>query len=136
VDPPLEDVRDDEGRRHDQPLVPGRGLDLPGEVPERRAARQNDETAFLRLDRELNLLVLEAARNEFATAAMALMHSLSRRFWFIHWRESADLPEAARVHAELARAIAAGDAAAAAAASDHLLDYIEAFTRATVSADA
>jgi len=102
----------------------------------RRAAASSDETAFLRLDREMNLLVLEAARNEFATAAMVLMHSLSRRFWFIHWRESADLPEAARVHADLARCIAAGDAAGAAAASDRLLDYIEAFTRATVSADA
>ena len=56
----------------------------------------SDETAFLRLDRELNLLVLEAARNEFAAAAMTLMHGLSRRFWFIHWRQSADLPEAAR----------------------------------------
>ncbi|MBW8269638.1 GntR family transcriptional regulator [Caldovatus aquaticus] len=101
-----------------------------------RAAATGDETAFLRLDRALNLLVLEAARNEFAAAAMTLMHGLSRRFWFIHWRQSADLAEAARVHADLARCIAAGDPAAAAAASDRLLDYIEAFTRATVSADA
>jgi DNA-binding GntR family transcriptional regulator len=99
-----------------------------------RAAVDGDETAFLRLDRELNLLVLEAARNEFAAAAMTLMHGLSRRFWFIHWRQSADLPEAARVHAALARAIAEGQPEPAAAASDRLLDYIEAFTRATVSA--
>ena len=98
------------------------------------SAAGNDETAFLRLDRELNLLVLEAARNEFATAAMGLMHGLSRRFWFIHWRHGAELPEAARVHAALARAIAAGAAAEAAAASDRLLDYIEAFTRATAGA--
>lgn len=96
------------------------------------AAAGNDETAFLRLDQALNLAVLEAARNEFAAAAMALMHGLSRRFWFIHWRQSADLAEAAAVHAALARAIAAGDAAAAAAASDALLDYIAAFTRGTL----
>ena len=101
-----------------------------------RAATNGDETAFLRLDRELNLLVIEAARNEFAAAAMALMHGLSRRFWFIHWRESADLPEAARLHAALARAVAEGQPEPAAAASDRLLDYIEAFTRATVSAGA
>jgi DNA-binding GntR family transcriptional regulator len=101
-----------------------------------RAATNGDETAFLRLDRELNLLVVEAARNEFAAAAMALMHGLSRRFWFIHWRESADLPEAARLHAALARAVAEGQPEPAAAASDRLLDYIEAFTRATVSAGA
>ncbi len=96
------------------------------------AARSSDETGFLRLDRELNLLVLDAAHNEFAAAAMALMHGLSRRFWFIHWRRSAGLPEAAAAHALLARGIADGEAEAAAAASDALIDYIESFTRATV----
>jgi len=100
-----------------------------------RATATDDETAFLRLDRALNLLVLEAASNEFAAAAMLLMHGLARRFFFIHWRPGADLAEAARVHAGLARAISGGDPAAAAAASDHLMDYIEAFTRATISAD-
>ncbi|MBX6747813.1 MAG: GntR family transcriptional regulator [Acetobacteraceae bacterium] len=100
-----------------------------------RAAATNDETAFLRLDRALNLLVLEAARNEFAAAAMTLMHGLSRRFWFIHWRRSADLPEAAQVHANLARTIAEGRPDEAAAASDRLLDYIESFTRATLNPD-
>jgi len=96
------------------------------------AARGGDETGFLRLDRRLNLLVLEAARNEFAAAAMALMHGLSRRFWFIHWRRSADMASAAASHARLARAVAGGDEPAAMAASDALIDYIEAFTRATV----
>ncbi|HUA55485.1 MAG TPA: GntR family transcriptional regulator [Candidatus Sulfotelmatobacter sp.] len=99
-------------------------------------ARSNDDIAFMRSDRELNLLELEAARNEFATGAMTLMHGLSRRFWYIHYKEVADLPLAARLHANLALAIADGDADAAAAASDRLLDYIEAFTRATVTADA
>ena len=97
-----------------------------------QAAERDDETAFLRLDQALNLLVLEAARNEFASAAMSLMHGLSRRFWFIHWRRSADLATAATVHAALARAIAEGAPDAAATASDRLLDYIEAFTRATL----
>ncbi|WP_165838740.1 GntR family transcriptional regulator [Roseicella frigidaeris] len=94
-----------------------------------QAAAAEDETGFLRLDRQLNLLVLAAARNEFATAAMALLHGLSRRFWFLHWRRSAGLEGSARVHAALARAIAEGDADAAGAASDALIDFIEAFTR-------
>ncbi|MBL6459242.1 GntR family transcriptional regulator [Belnapia sp. T6] len=97
-----------------------------------RAADSNDETGFLRLDRELNLLLLDAAHNEFAASAMALMHGLSRRFWFIHWRRSAGLPDAAAAHARLARSIAEGETEAAAAASDALIDYIESFTRATV----
>jgi DNA-binding GntR family transcriptional regulator len=100
-----------------------------------QAVADNDETAFLRLDQALNQAVLQAARNEFATAAMALMHGLSRRFWFIHWRRSAELAASAEVHATLARAIAAGGAEAAAAASDRLMDYIEAFTRATLDRD-
>jgi hypothetical protein len=63
------------------------------------------------------------------------MHGLSRRFWYIHYKEVADLPLAARLHADTARPIAAGDEEAAARASDRLVDYIEKFARATVSAD-
>ncbi len=100
-----------------------------------QAVARNDETAFLRLDQALNQAVLQAARNEFATATMALMHGLSRRFWFIHWRRSAELAPSAEVHAALARAIAAGNPDEAAAASDRLMDYIEAFTRATLDQD-
>jgi DNA-binding GntR family transcriptional regulator len=98
-----------------------------------KAGRKNDETVFMRLDREFNLLGLQAARNEFAAGAMVLMQGLSRRFWFIHYKEAADLPLAARLHADIARAIAAGDRDAAATASDRLMDYIEAFTRGTLS---
>jgi DNA-binding FadR family transcriptional regulator len=67
---------------------------------------------------------------------MTLMHGLSRRFWFIHYREFGELPVSARLHADVARAIAAGEAAAAAAASDRLIDHLESFTRATVQAEA
>ena len=107
-------------------------LAIAGEMEQAAAAA--DETGFLRLDRQLNLLVLDAARNEFAAAAMALLHGLSRRFWFMHSRRASGFGESAVVHAALARAIAAGDAAAAAAASDALSDFIEAFTRGALAA--
>jgi DNA-binding GntR family transcriptional regulator len=97
--------------------------------------RSNDDTTFMRLDRELNQLVLEAARNEFAAAAMGLMHGLSRRFWYIHYKEVADLPRAARLHAEVALAIASADEEGAGQASDRLLDYIAEFARATAAGD-
>jgi DNA-binding GntR family transcriptional regulator len=97
-----------------------------------KAGRGNDETVFMRLDREFNLLGLQAARNEFAAGAMVLMQGLSRRFWYIHYKEAADLLLAARLHADIARAIAGGDKEGAAKASDRLMDYIEAFTRATL----
>ena len=96
------------------------------------AGHRNDDTTFMRLDREFNLLVLDAAHNEFASGAMASMHGLSRRFWYMHYRLAADLPLCARLHANEARAIAKSDADAAARASDKLMDYVERFTRATV----
>jgi len=100
-----------------------------------RAARTNDDVAFLRIDREFNELCLESARNEFATTAMQLMASLSRRFWYLHYKQAADMPETAKLHADIARAVASADANGAARAADALLDNIEAFTRNTVSTD-
>jgi DNA-binding GntR family transcriptional regulator len=100
-----------------------------------RAARTSDDITFLRIDREFNELCLEAARNEFAATAMQLMASLSRRFWYLHYQQAADMPETAKLHADIARAIANGDADAAGRAADALLDNIEAFTRNTVSTD-
>ena len=97
------------------------------------AGRSNDDIAFMRLDRELNQLVVEAAHNDYAARSMKLLQGLSRRFWYMHYREAADLPLCARLHANQARAIAKGDGEAAARASDKLMDYVETFTRATVS---
>ena len=98
-----------------------------------QAARTNDDIAFMRLDREFNQLVTETAHNDYAAGAMKLLQGLSRRFWYMHYREAADLPLCARLHANQARAIAKGDTEAAARGSDKLMDYVESFTRATVS---
>ncbi len=98
------------------------------------AAEQNDDIAFMRLDRDLNLLVIEAAHNEYAERTMGLMQGLSRRFWYLHYKQAADLPLCARLHAEQARSISAGEADRAATALDALIDYTESFTRATVDA--
>ena len=98
-----------------------------------RAAKSNDDIAFMRLDRELNALMIEASHNDYAGRSMKLLQGLSRRFWYMHYREAADLPLCARLHANQARAIAQGDGEAAARASDKLMDYVENFTRATVS---
>jgi DNA-binding GntR family transcriptional regulator len=100
-----------------------------------RSARNNDDKGFMRVDREFNELCLAAAKNEFAAGAMRLMQSLSRRFWYHHYKEAADMPETAKLHADIARAVARGDERGAAAATDRLLDLVKSFTRATVSAD-
>jgi DNA-binding GntR family transcriptional regulator len=98
-----------------------------------RAAKTNDDITFMRLDRELNLLISEAAHNDYAARAMRFLHGHSRRFWYLHYKQAADLPLCARLHAMQARAIADGDARRAAEATDRLIDYTETFTRATVA---
>ncbi|MEY3663912.1 MAG: hypothetical protein RLZZ153_94 [Pseudomonadota bacterium] len=101
----------------------------------RAAGRKGDDVTFLRVDRDFNELCLKAARNEFAEMAMMPLHSLSRRFWYVHYRQAADLAETAELHAAIAQAIALGDESAAARAADALLDSVEAFTRSTVDLD-
>lgn len=88
---------------------------------------------FLKADRMLNELTLKAARNEFAEGAMRLMHGLSRRFWYFYFQKSNDLETMARLHANVAQAISEQDADKAADASDKLLDYIEFYTKESVS---
>jgi len=100
-----------------------------------KSAKSNDDVAFIRVDREFHDFSVMAARNEFAAGAMGLMHSLSRRFWYIHYKQAADLPLTAKLHADLARSIAAGGEAAAGRAMDRLLDTVAKFTRDTVTTD-
>jgi DNA-binding GntR family transcriptional regulator len=97
-----------------------------------QAASADDAVGFMRLDRRFNAMTIAASRNEFAAKAMRHMQGLSRRFWFQHYQTVLDLPRCARLHKGVAAAIAAGDEAGAAAASDRLIDYIEEFARATV----
>lgn len=100
-----------------------------------KSAKANDDVSFMRADREFNELCSHASHNEFAAGAMALMHSLSRRFWYIHYKQAADMPATAKLHADIARAIAEADEEKAARASDRLIDEVEQFTRDTVSTD-
>ena len=96
------------------------------------SADAGDDIRFMRLDREFNMLVSQASCNEFACEAISMVAGLSRRFWFMHNRQDGDLSLIARLHADIANSIAAGDGGAAAAASDALLEYIESITRAAV----
>ena len=100
-----------------------------------KSAKASDDVAFMRTDREFNTLCSAASHNEFAAGAMSLMHSLSRRFWYTHYKQAADMPSTAKLHGDIARAIADGDEERAAKASDRLLDSIEKFTRDTVGSD-
>jgi len=101
-------------------------------VSMRAAAAAADDIAFMRLDRQLNELVATASRNEFAVRSLNTMAALSRRFWYQHYKEAADLPLTANLHADVCEAIARRDIEAAGAASDRLMDYIQSFARKTL----
>lgn len=98
------------------------------------AAANGDDRGFMRADMQLNELITECAQNDFAAASVSLWHGLSRRFWYQHHQSVADMPLTARLHADLGRAVSQGDESRAACACDQLLDYLENFTRGSVSA--
>ena len=77
-----------------------------------------DVLKFLRYHYEIKRYIAECARNPFAAAAIAPTHAMSRRFYFLHYRRAHDLPEAARHHADVIRAIALGEEARAGAAAE------------------
>lgn len=99
-----------------------------------REAGQRDEVlAFFRVHQRAEVLALQACRNPFLAKAISPCHAMSRRFYFLHHRSANDLSLACEHHAAVMDAIGAGDEERASAASDAVLDYVERFTRATLS---
>lgn len=90
------------------------------------AAREGDFPGFLRLDEEFDRLVETTSRNPYAARAAAPFHAHGRRFWYVHHADR-DLSRSAEAHCGVMEACAAGDEAAATAASDALIDYLRRF---------
>jgi DNA-binding GntR family transcriptional regulator len=99
----------------------------------RAVGRSGRVVEFVRLHPRAARLAMSAARNRFASAALEPLHAMSRRFYVYHHRKARDLQRACEHHASVMLAVAEGDEAAAVRASDDVLDYVEAFTRATLA---
>lgn len=93
------------------------------------AGESHDIVAYLRNVYATNQLIAQCARNRFASEAIAPLHALSRRFYFMYHKRLNDLPAASQQHTNIVRAVANGDEQEAELASDKMMDYIEAFTR-------
>jgi DNA-binding GntR family transcriptional regulator len=100
---------------------------------EARSAESDDILPYLREHYELKNLLAQCARNPFVARAVTPCYAMSRRFYYLHHRQARDLAVATQHHANVIRAVAIGDEKKAAAASDKLMDYVEEFTRATVT---
>ncbi len=96
-----------------------------------KAAAAEDIHRFLLFDQECDRIIYEAARNPFASDIVTPLYSHSRRFWCSLQRPG-DLATLANHHAEVMKAVADGSEEKAAAASDALIDYLEAFSRASI----
>jgi DNA-binding GntR family transcriptional regulator len=97
-----------------------------------RAAADGDATAYMRLDKELDAAIGEAARSPYASRAVEPLQTLIRRAWY-HFERQADLLTAAQHHLALAQAIAAADDAAAGLASDALMGHLRKRLLATLA---
>lgn len=91
---------------------------------------KGDDLGFLALDNAFNTLITASTRNQFARSAYNAVQALSRRFWFHH--RIGDMVYVAKLHADIAVAVANGSVKEATAAADALMDYTEAFTRSTL----
>ena len=96
------------------------------------AGRRGDVIDYLRYYFFSKRLLMQACRNPYAARGIAILHSLSRRFYFIYHKQLGDLSVVADLHAEQARAAARGDEKGALEASDAILTHAEAFTKRTV----
>jgi DNA-binding GntR family transcriptional regulator len=99
----------------------------------RDAGNQDDVLAFFRVHQRSEALALQACRNPFLATAISPCHAMSRRFYFLHYRSANDLALACEHHARVMDAIGDGDETLAAHAADAVLDYVEIFTRKTLS---
>ncbi|CAG9273818.1 hypothetical protein WK39_27420 [Burkholderia cepacia] len=93
------------------------------------AGESQDVVAYLRSVYTANQLIAQYSRNQFAAEAIAPLHALSRRFYFMYHKRLNDLPTASLQHTRVARAIADGSEQEAGLASDMMMDYIDTFTR-------
>lgn len=88
---------------------------------------------FLRYHYQVKRFITEMARNPYAARAILPFHAISRRFYYLHHLHTKDMPLAAEHHVRVIRAVAQSDETAAAAASDALMDYAVAITRAVIA---
>jgi DNA-binding GntR family transcriptional regulator len=98
----------------------------------RDAARQRDTIRYLAANRAIHGIKAAATRNSVIETMLAAVNGLSRRFWYSYVEDTDAFREAADRHAAVLLAIADRDGAAAVAAADALLDFLERLTREAI----
>lgn len=89
-----------------------------------QCAANKDDLLYASLLKDIHMVLVKAACNEYLQLAMAPLQGLSRRFWFAFKNHDSDLVEASSFHAAVLRAVSHTDAEEAVAASHRLNDYL------------
>lgn len=100
------------------------------------AAAIGEGGLYLRVVKEIQTLLCEAARNEFLFDSMTSIYALSRQFTYIYYRQAGSLKRAAAMHSAVLRAVAAKDQPAALEASRRMEEYLLQFLRETLRIEA
>lgn len=95
------------------------------------AAEIGEGGLYLRVVKEIQELLCEAARNEFLYDCMTSIYALSRQFTYIYYKQAGNLKRAAAKHSAVLRAVAAKDQQAALAAARGVEDYLSQFLQDT-----
>lgn len=89
--------------------------------------------SFMRVNRQIHAIKIEAAGNEMLSSVMELFYGLSMRFWYAHYSsQSGSLAAAGGLHAQILTAISQGEEEEARTATVSLMDFLENFTRQTL----
>ncbi len=92
-------------------------------------AASGDTLGFLQEDKALDEAISNAAANPFLPRILAPLQIHSRRFWYQYYGNDG-LSTSAEGHAEVCKAIVAGDAERAAATTRELMEYLFAQSKA------
>jgi DNA-binding GntR family transcriptional regulator len=95
----------------------------------RSAAATGNPVSYLQATRTIHETEVAATHNMVLAATIGVILGQSRRFWFAQTEASGTFSEGSEIHSAKLRAIAAGDANAAAENAHRLLDYLERLTR-------
>jgi DNA-binding GntR family transcriptional regulator len=96
------------------------------------AGKRDDEDLFIQTDKEFNSLLIRTAQNKYIEYAIGPIEAQTRRFWYLHFKRFGDLARVCRLHANIAKAVAANNEVKARKESDRLIDYVEEYTRKTL----
>jgi len=87
------------------------------------AVDNRDVEEYLRIDKQLDQTIFNAAKNEFASNATSPLHIRSRRFWY-YFKGVEDLSTSAKVHMNMIDAIVNSEEEVAVGYSNKIIDNL------------